>query len=179
MGVEHCFLDLDRALEWAEDRLLATHGIREQAIEEQSWRSNAVCRDFSEEELTVLGRSLERFEYQPGELILKRGEVGDALYLQTTGLTSITILLGGSRTKRLMAYGAGAVFGEMSLLEGKARAAEVRAERVTELHRLSGDAFKLLLKEQPHLGVKLLWNLGRELSERLRAAQSEIQVLDR
>jgi CRP-like cAMP-binding protein len=74
-------------------------------------------------------------------------------------------------------FSAGAVFGEFALLDQQPRSATVRADSTLDCWILSVEEFNRLRDEEPLCAIKLLANLGRELSLRLRGANQTIRVL--
>lgn len=79
------------------------------------------------------GLHLPRKIFEPGERILREGDIGDAAYMIVSGRCRAYRSLGdGQETLAMM--GAGDVFGEMALLLDEPRAASVEAvDRVTVL----------------------------------------------
>ena len=79
------------------------------------------------------GFYLPRRVFQPGEVIVREGDIGDAAYMIVSGRCHAYRNL-GSEKESLAVMGAGEVFGEMSLLLGEPRAASVEAvDQVTAL----------------------------------------------
>ena len=72
------------------------------------------------------GLYLPRRSFQPGELIVREGDVGDAAYMIVTGRCHAFRNV-GTEKESLAVMTAGEVFGEMSLLLGEPRAASVEA----------------------------------------------------
>ena len=79
---------------------------------------------------------------------------------------------------RLVTFAAGAVFGELALLDRGPRSATVTAEEDMQGFGLSEASFAVLCREQPDIAIKLLQALGRELSVRIRYANLTIQQLE-
>lgn len=94
--------------------------------------------------------------------IVRAGETGDALYVVLDGTVSL-------RRPGLpeLRFGMGSVFGEMALLDGKARSATVMAESQVLCLTIAQSRFLKLLRAEPAIAVELL----RELAGRLRAVQ--------
>ncbi len=67
----------------------------------------------------------------------------------------------------------------MTLLDRQPRAATVTADDDVVCDVLSEDAFDTLVAERPLIAVRLLANLARELSVRLRHATRMISELER
>jgi serine/threonine-protein kinase len=79
------------------------------------------------------GMYLPRKAFQPGELIMREGDAGDAAYMIVSGRCHAFRHV-GTEKESLAIMTAGDVFGEMSLLLGEPRAASVEAiEHVTTL----------------------------------------------
>jgi glutaminase len=70
------------------------------------------------------------------------------------------------------------VFGEMALLDGNPRSAQVLAEEDSEAYRLTYNGFGKLCMENPSVAVKLLQNIATVLSHRLRVRSDEIRLLE-
>ena len=76
------------------------------------------------------GFYLPRRVFQPGEIIVREGDMGDAAYMIVSGRCHAFRNL-GSEKESLAVMTAGEVFGEMSLLLGEPRAASVEAVELT------------------------------------------------
>lgn len=169
---DRLFSDLDHALEWAENQLLQETGILAEGgtgrLEEMD-----LVRGLKAEEIAVFDSYLGREKVPGGQVIVRQGESGESVFLLMEGCATIRQ---GSR--RVFSYGPGGSFGEMALLEGRARSADVVAETDCQLYRLDRSALERLLAEHPAIAARVLWNLGRELSFRLRAANNDRQALE-
>ncbi len=98
-----------------------------------------------------------------GEVIFAEGQRGAELYLLVHG--DVSVIRGGTGVAHL---GPGSTFGEMALLDQPIRSATVEALADGELLVISREAFFTLLKANPNLAVKLLWNLLLAVSGHLR-----------
>ena len=85
----------------------------------------------------------------PGDRIIRAGERGQAAYFIESGAVEVTV---ADRTVRL---GAGDYFGEMALLTGRRRSADVTAVDYCRLAVLSQRDFRSLLPRYPQLRAKL------------------------
>jgi CRP-like cAMP-binding protein len=77
-----------------------------------------------------------------------------------------------------LTYSPGVIFGEFSFLDGNPRSADVWADEYSEVLRLRLSEFERLSKENPEITTKLVVNLARELSQRLRQASAEVRSLE-
>jgi CRP-like cAMP-binding protein len=78
-------------------------------------------------------------------------------------------LTAGAVPVRLAFMQAGQVAGELALLEGKARSAELRAgPQGVQLLALTQAALTTLAEEDPAMGMRMMQNLAISLGKRLR-----------
>ena len=122
--------------------------------------------------------SLERRTYRAGEVVFREGDTSDELYLIAKGSASVRLRLAGSdRETRLITFSPGTAFGEVALLDREARSATVEADEELVCYVLTRASFDRLTAEHPAVAIKLLTNLGREISGRLRRANRTIYQL--
>ena len=91
--------------------------------------------------------SFTRVRYKKGAHIIKQGKDGGALYLIVEGAAAVVKDYKSDQAKTLAKIGPGAIFGEMSLLDGEPHAASVIALEDTELSTMSQDEFDRLYEE--------------------------------
>ena len=125
---------------------------------------------FTAEEISLLLFCSERVKYDKGAEIFKEGDIGTQFYAILKGSVKIRKQASG---RFLAQLGPGEVFGEMAVLDNQPRSATAEAATVVELFAFDGHR---LLNDFPHLSVKLLRYMARELSKRLRQAD---MLLDR
>jgi sulfate permease, SulP family len=173
------FSDLDRALEWAEDELLAGLRVAE-ANDEVPPARMAILRDLDADDLAKVTAVLERHELRSGDSVFREGEEGERMYFIARGQVSIGVgVEGEGRDVRLATFSAGVVFGEMALIQGERRSADARASvDDVVLLSLSRAALEQLARTDPELGMRIYRNIARELAARLRATTRALRVLD-
>ena len=135
-----------------------------------------VAAGLSAEELEVLRGVLAREMLNATEVLFREGDPGDRLYLLARGRISIAIR-GADGSRGVMTYAPGAMLGEASLLEGTPRPATATAAADSVVYSLSGASLDALAATHPALASKLLLNLGRHLSGRLRHAPDVLRKL--
>ena len=96
-----------------------------------------------------------------GQMIMRKGDQGDLLYLVVDGRLRVH---DGEQT--IDTLGSGGVAGEMALLDLEPRSASVTAETPSRLLRLEQEPFFELLAGQPELARDLMALLSRRLRER-------------
>jgi CRP/FNR family cyclic AMP-dependent transcriptional regulator len=114
----------------------------------------------TEKELKVVARSFRQLKYETGDIIVGKGETGVGFYLIADGNVEVR-----SEGKVLSKLGPGQYFGEMSLLDGQPRSADVVALEPLRCLALTPWSFKSVVSEHPKVALKLL----QESVRRLRA----------
>ncbi len=107
-----------------------------------------------------------------GDTIFAEGDQGSELYLLVQG--EVSVMRSGTSVARL---GPGSTFGEMALLDQPVRSATVESLGDGELLVITREAFYSLLKANPNLAVKLLWNLLIAVSGNLRRTTAMMSEL--
>ncbi len=130
---------------------------------ESHLRGLKLLAGLSSSQLENVSQRLKPVRYRQGETIIREGDPGDEMYFIESGRVRV-VRQSGSRPLLLAEMGAGDVFGEMSLLTGKARSASVTALSEVNLWSLSEADFNELASAYPNLALAL----SRLLSERLR-----------
>ncbi|NWG24040.1 MAG: glutaminase A [Pseudorhodoplanes sp.] len=171
--------DFDTALENAEDRLIAalTPGTRDAALDLSDVE---VLGRLSAGDLDRLRSHLEPTRYRAGDLILREGAPADRLMFLTRGRVDVVVALADSKARyRVATIEAGNMFGELALLEGGKRTADVVAATDVECLVLTHEALDILSEQSPELASHLVFAVARSLAERLRRATREIAALAR
>jgi glutaminase len=173
------FPDSDSALEWCETQLILEDRPPMTRIDEQvPVAAMNIVASLDAREIALLESVLEKRRYDAREKIIREGESADSLFLLAAGTVSVYInLTNGRREKRLSSISPGLAFGELSLLDGRARSADVVADVPVVCYILSTQKLNSLAIEHPQLKHKLILNIARELSTRLRRADAEIRTL--
>ena len=109
----------------------------------------------STRDLKGVARHVETIEIAPGQDVVRQGDDGDALFVVLSG--TLDVKRDGSHVRTLES---GDYFGELALLDPAPRAATVTATEATELAAISVRMFRVLLREIPGLGQKLLADLA-------------------
>jgi glutaminase len=159
--------DLDAALEWCEDRLLAGPTGVPSVPFGVSLAQHELCRGLDPAELAHLETLLEPRGYAPGEPIVRRGEAARELFLLLRGKVSVVIERADGRPERLSTLLPGMAFGELAVVNRGPRAADVRADTAVECRALSTQAFDRLSETHPAIKIKLLENLLRNVATML------------
>ena len=126
-----------------------------------------------DEDLDAIAMVTITRSYSKDQVIILAEEEGDSLFIIETGQVKVCIVSEDGREVILSLLGEGAVFGELSLLDGKPRSANVVATQDTELYTVRRADFLQLLYKVPQIAVALL----AELAVRLRKTDRKIEGL--
>ncbi|WP_158554812.1 Crp/Fnr family transcriptional regulator [Methylovirgula sp. 4M-Z18] len=128
---------------------------------------NTILSHFSDAEWTELLKVMERRRFAPGTLILEAGSSDRTLYIIAAGDVDV-VATTTAGVQHLAVIGEGSVFGEMAFFDGGPRSADILARGEVEVLALQQDRFEQLVAWHPRIATKLLMDLGRVLSRRLR-----------
>ena len=116
--------------------------------------------------------------FDKGEVIIREGAEAKLFFVLARGTVSVQIRTHGSERKRVASIGPGLSFGEMALLDGGKRSADIVADERVVCYGLAVEQLHELRAQHPGIMVTILGNLTREFSERLRHANEEIRALE-
>jgi pimeloyl-ACP methyl ester carboxylesterase/CRP-like cAMP-binding protein len=106
--------------------------------------------------------------YSAGEKIALMNSDGSEMFIVKAGTLEVW-LTSAAEPVRLAFMQAGQVAGELALLEGKTRSAELRAgPQGVQLLALTQAALTTLAEEDPAMGMRMMQNLAISLGKRLR-----------
>lgn len=129
---------------------------------------------YSNDELEMLLSYCDVVPCPKGDLIIKKGDLSDAMFLVLSGKVRARLKVGGHDTS-LGSMEPGELFGEVAMLSRTPRSADVIAEEPTRLLRLTSDRFQAMISEHPPLASKMLYNMSRFLATRLSERNVELQ----
>ncbi|MGB8437540.1 MAG: SulP family inorganic anion transporter [Burkholderiales bacterium] len=168
------FEDIDRALEAAELGLLADH-TETGSGDELPLQTSSLLAGLGPDDCARVCACLDRQELDAGEILFREGEPGDRLYVLTRG--SVTITTGVDRkVQRIGTFEPGVIFGEMAMLDGATRSATSVADRPAVVYSLASASLAQLRAADSELGNRLLVNIARHLSNRLRLSTDALRA---
>jgi CRP-like cAMP-binding protein len=108
---------------------------------------------------------------EPGKLLFAKGDKGDALYVLLEGEVEVRSSTEGGKDVRMASLKPHALIGEMAVLDGGTRSADIAAIRKSRFLRIHRDQALAALESEPKALLKLL----AEMSRRLRHADAAIE----
>ena len=117
-------------------------------------------------------RAAPEARFEAGSIIVREGEAGASLYLIHRGTCDVLVDRDGL-AERIGVMGAGAVFGELSLLTGTPRSATVRCATAVVVREVNKTLLEPLLQRHPDLARELATVLAdRQLADQRRVEQN-------
>lgn len=103
------------------------------------------------------GSALAQLHFEPGEIVFRKGDLGDSLYIIPCGEAEVIrvsestdpLQSAGENVERLATLGPGEYFGEIALLRQKTRSATVRCKKALDLLALPQGQFHALITNLP------------------------------
>ena len=169
---------LDSALEWIEERILASAGLTKNGDESLlEVRDFELFRSFDDAALSKISACLREVSLTPGQKIFSAGDQDDEIFLVRRGSVRIMLPLEGGKRHHLTTVGQGNFFGELSFLDRGVRSADVEAKVSTELYALSRARFDEQTQADAEIGVQVFAQLALAIANHLRRTDAELQVL--
>ena len=139
------------------------------------WKHDAMLlEDLSHTEADALGSFMPLLRASAQQPLIVEGEVGDWMLLLLSGTVDVTKRSDSGAVSRLAVIKAGASVGEMSMMDGAPRYASCVALEEVHAGLLTRDAIKLLIRDHPAIGAKLLVKLTQMLAQRLRNTSNQL-----
>ena len=146
---------------------------KDKQLVEKFLKKIPVFRSFSDKNLAHVIEDFRIITVDKDEDIVFRADEGTDLYIVLKGKVKVSLLSMEGTEFILTNLRNGDFFGEMSLIDGKSRSANVVAEEDTALGVLKRDRFLHTMKEEPIIAFDLL----TAIVERLRKADDILETL--
>jgi CRP-like cAMP-binding protein len=129
----------------------------------ESLKQVPLFAELSKRDLRQLADAMHERTFESGRQVTTEGENGLGFFVVADGSATVTI---DGQTRRTL--GPGDYFGEMALIDGGARSAQVSADTDLTCYGMTAWNFRPFLKDHPDL----VWVLLRTLVARLREAEA-------
>jgi CRP/FNR family transcriptional regulator, cyclic AMP receptor protein len=133
----------------------------------------ALFSSLRKRELEHIAGKLVEYRCPKDGLILMEADTGSSLFLLVKGRVKISRTSGSGGEVILAILKSGDVFGEISLLDGESRTANVTAIEDAEMLVLRREDFLAAVERYPKIAIGML----KELASRLRKSDSQIKSL--
>ena len=137
-------------------------------------------RGLSEAEARCVVGYMQLLDYAKGSLLLRENDqlANGAMLLVLNGEVAVEITeptMPGDAVA-ISSLGAGALLGEMSLVDGEPRSTNCTALSPVQAASLSRQGLDLLLAQQPTVAAKLLAEIASIIANRLRALSDQLRL---
>jgi SulP family sulfate permease len=166
--------DLDHALESCEEALLAQSGAAGGGVDAPLLR-HLEAMTGPHPRLADAVMALDTLHLEPDEVLIRAGEAASDVFIIGRGRVKVQIALPDGRSLRLRTMTAGAVVGEIALLLGQTRGADVVVETPATIHRLTAATLARLESEDPELALVLHRILATTLAQKVTLANRLIE----
>jgi SulP family sulfate permease len=170
------FVDMDRGLEWYENRVLAASGPA------SSRSSQSILHRLSAhlEDPSAVGgflAYLSEIPFPKGYELIHQGETADDLYFLEKGEVSVYLQVSDEQVIRVQRMGAGTVVGELAFYLGTPRSASVVADGEGMAYRLTRESLERMEVEHPDFAVVLHRFIADLLAERLLRTLKTVEAV--
>ncbi|MCG8685424.1 MAG: cyclic nucleotide-binding domain-containing protein [Desulfobacterales bacterium] len=129
-----------------------------QILEKTKW-----ANDFSWNQIKKICLYIDPVMAKPGAIVFKEGETDKSLGIIVKGAIDII-----KENNRVTTLTSSQTFGEMALIDGEPRSASGVAIKETIIFFMREEHLIRLTEDDAQLGVKLLWKICKQISQRLR-----------
>lgn len=129
--------------------------------------------DLAAADLAVVQPLLRRRQFAAGALVFQRGDPADEVYLIISGQLRISVGSADGRELAFRIVGPGEMVGELGVLDGSRRSADLTALRDSVLLGIGGAALQTLMATRPAIAAGII----RFLCTRLRDTSEQLEAL--
>lgn len=183
------FADVDDALAWCEDRVLAAAGLETggaaAALDTADASRTAAFVVWLQQQLGAGVRSAEFMPYlirhaiASAQVLYREGEPADEIDLVAAGRLVVTLGDGTPQVRRVRSISTHTVVGEMGFFRHAARSATVSSDGPALLYTLTRENFERMLAERPDLAAAFYECLLRTLADRIGLSERMATSLGR
>jgi CRP-like cAMP-binding protein len=136
-------------------------------------KNSILLHDLSDEDLDGLATYCEMRSMNEGTTVFIENMPGESLFLITKGSIRISKMFAEGDEKTLVVLGPEDVFGEMAVIDGLPRSATARVAENAVLISFKKKDLERLCSEDATLALKLVSNIVRVFSKRVRESSEE------
>jgi len=154
-------------------------------------KTSPLLLDMTAQETDLLGQSMLLVSAEPGQALIREGEVGEWMLLLLKGTVDVTKQVTQTTeqraedtsnageaektvTSRIAVIQHGATLGEMSMLDNEPRYATCTAIEAVEAGVLGRYEIAMLIRDHPAVGAKLLVKITQLMAQRLRNTTNQL-----
>ena len=123
--------------------------------------------------LRLVAQAAEEVHFDAGEVIVRQGDPGDAVYALTKGEAEVWLMDAQKAPVLLRTMGSGHLFGETAVLYQGLRSATIKAKTDVTALKVSGQEFLGLLRSTPGLALQVAVILAQRLASDRRTLAAD------
>jgi CRP/FNR family transcriptional regulator, cyclic AMP receptor protein len=136
-------------------------------------RNISLFKNLSNESLQMVESHTQRKKLTKGVLLFHEGDPKNSLFIILSGEIRVFLTNHQGKEYTINALSSGDYFGELALIDGSRRSANIMASSDCLLMVLSSQSFNQCLQDNPHISV----NLFKNLTVRIRELTEEVKTL--
>lgn len=140
-------------------------------------KNSTMLQGLSGEDLNRFADFCEMREMNEGTTVFIENMPGESLFLVKKGTIRISKMFAEGDEKTLVVLGPEDIFGEMAVIDGLPRSATARVAEDAELISLKKTALEQLCRDDAALALKLVSNIVKVFSKRVREANEEYREM--
>jgi branched-chain amino acid transport system substrate-binding protein len=114
-----------------------------------------IFKPFTDYAKSYMSKNMNRCQVSPGSFVFNQGDEGNSLFIIEEGVVGVQVEITPGKCIEVARLGAGSFFGEMALLTGEARTANIVAISDTILFEITREHIAPLIDEQPQISKAL------------------------
>jgi branched-chain amino acid transport system substrate-binding protein len=114
-----------------------------------------IFKPFTDYAKSYMSKNMNRCHFEPGAFVFNQGDEGNSLFIIEEGVIGVQVEITPGKCIEVARLGAGSFFGEMALLTGEARTANIVAISDTVLFEITREHIAPLIDEQPQISTSL------------------------
>lgn len=121
----------------------------------------------------MLAKGSTVMTFEADTIVIYRGDTAENVFLILEGSVAVESMSSHGKSISISSLGAGEVFGEKAVLDGRDRSANIRTLEPASLLLISEARFRALLSENPEFAYEVIL----DLVQRLRQADDQIESI--
>jgi CRP-like cAMP-binding protein len=133
----------------------------------------SILKALSRDEIISLSKKINTIYTAPKEHLIKKGEIADSMYIISEGSLEVSIINNEGKSIIVATLWPGQNVGEMSLLTGAPRSADVYSRSNATLLEIKKEDLSPILKSNPQLIDKISDDLAEKLAQNSKMANQK------
>lgn len=130
--------------------------------------STQMFKELARSEVEQLARYARAYQVEKGKTIFREGQKAAFLCVIASGAVDVLKQTDAHESKKINSIRAGRSFGEMAVIDDMPHSATTKAAETVQLIMITKQKLEQMAIDHPVLGVKVLWQLAKLMSLRLR-----------